>query len=206
MKNVPHSDFSTNLVDYRLLGLSWFIKIYPDLSKIEKNDFEVVAFDVFDVCKNFIGTESTSARGEGLGGAHGEIRCAIAAAMSIAIEFDPDEVRHFNSGTIAALKTDWNNNDHYSFLTRCAGYERNATNSKIDLLPIVQEISESVLEMIDEEEEVEFRIDPVVAEFVSVIGEITSSKQFISGNRSRNRAHRKSVKMAVSSLFEEGAR
>jgi hypothetical protein len=56
--------------------------------------------------------------------------------------------------------------------------------------------------MIDEEEEVKLEIDSVAAEFAEVTGEITSSKRFISGNRSRDRVRRKPVNQVVASLFE----
>jgi hypothetical protein len=162
------------------------------MAKIEESDFEIVAFDVFDICKNLIGTESTSSGGPGFGGAHGEIRAAIAAAMGIAIEYDDDEVRHFNNGTIAALARHWRNNDHSGFLARCAGYERNATNFKIDLLPVAQEVSESVWEILDEEKAEEVVvIDPVVAEYAVVLGEATSVKRYIVGNRYTRRPSKK---------------
>jgi hypothetical protein len=147
MKNIPYSDYIIIAADYRLFALSWFMKMYPELPKIKEYDFEPVSFNIFDVCKNLIGTESGSALGPGFGGSHAEIRCATAAAMGIAIEFDDDEVRHFNNSTIVALTEAWQSNDHASFLAHCSGIERNATNSKIDLLPLVQEISESVWEM-----------------------------------------------------------
>lgn len=179
--------------EFRTFASNWFKKMYPDLLKIEESDFEIVAFDVFDVCKNLIGTESTSAGGPGFGGSHGEIRAAIAAAMGIAIEFDEDEVRHFNSGSIAALASAWKGNDHAVFLARCAGYERNATNAKIDLLPVAQEVSESIWEMVDEDEEDEEEtvIDPVLAEYAAVMGESTSVKRFITGNRHKRKPGKK---------------
>lgn len=175
----------------RQMALSWFKKMYPDLSKIRENDFEYVAFNVFDVCKNLIGTESTSATGVGFGGAHGEIRVAIAAAMGIPIVFEEREVRHFNSITIAALTAAWQNNDHASFLARCAGYERNSTNSNIDLFPVAQEIAESTYEILDNNEEFEPEIDPVVAEYAAVLGEVTAAKRFITGNRHKRRLAKK---------------
>jgi hypothetical protein len=165
--------------------------MYPDLLKIGESDFEDVSFGLYSVCKNLIGTESTSASGVGFGGAHSEIRNAVAAAMRIAIEFEEDEVRHFNSATIDALFEAWVRNDHEAFLARCAGYERNATNSKIDLLPLAQEVSESVYEILDDEDEVVDEIDPVVAEYASIMGESTSVKRFITGNRHKRKPGKK---------------
>lgn len=184
MSAIPSRHYTISVADSRELALNWFKKMYPDLSKIGESDFEDVTFGLYSVCKNLIGTESTSASGVGFGGAHGETRCAVAAAMGIAIDFDEDEVRHFNTGTINALKDAWINNDHASFLARCAGYERNATNAVVDLLPIAQEISESVYEMGDEEEAEEVVvIDAVVAEYAAVLGEVTPHKRYIIGNR-----------------------
>ena len=191
MSAIPFQKYTVSVVDSRQMGVNWFKKMYPDLSKIEEIDFENVAFDVFDVCKNLIGTESTSAGGPGFGGSHGEIRCAIAAAMGIAIEFDEKEVRHFNSGTIDSLTMAWNMNNHEAILARCAGYERNATNSVVDLLPVAKEVSESVYEILDDEDEVVVEIDPVVAEYAAVIGESTSVKRFITGNRHKRKPGKK---------------
>jgi hypothetical protein len=165
--------------------------MYPDLLKIGESDFEDVSFGLYSVCKNLIGTESTSASGVGFGGAHGETRCAVAAAMGIAIDFDEDEVRHFNTGTINALKDAWVSNDHASFLARCSGYERNATNSNIDLLAVAQKVSESVYEILDEEETEEAVIDAVVAEYAAILGEVTIAKRYISGNRHARKPSKK---------------
>lgn len=191
MSAIPHQKYTLSVADSRQMALNWFKKMYPDFSKIGENDFEDAAFGVFDICKNLIGTESTSGSGVGFGGSHGEIRAAIAAAMGIAIEFDEDEVRHFNTGTIDALKDAWSKNDHASFLARCAGYERNATNAKIDLLPVAQEVSESVWEMLDDEDEVVVEINPVVAEYVAALGEVTAVKRHITGNRCARRLSKK---------------
>lgn len=189
MSALPSRKYTLSPTDSREFALNWFKKMYSDFSKIGENDFETAAFDIFDVCKNLIGTESTSAGGPGFGGSHGEIRCAIAVAMDIAIEFDQDEVRHFNNNTIAGLFVAWKMNDHASFLACCAGYERNATNAKIDLLPVAQEFSESIWEMIDDIEEVV--IDPLIAEFAGVLGEFTTCKRFVTGNRHRHRPSKK---------------
>jgi hypothetical protein len=191
MSALPSRHYTLSAAESREFALSWFKKMYPDLLKIEEDTFEDVAFSVFDVCKNLIGTESTSASGVGFGGSHGEIRAAIGAAMGIAIEFDADAIRHFNNGTIAALARHWRDNDHAGFLTRCAGYERNATNSKIDLLPVAQEVAESTWEMVDEEETEDVVIDPIVAEYAAVLGESTVAKRFITGNRHARRLSKK---------------
>lgn len=191
MSAVPFRKYNLSSVDSRELALNWFKKMYPDLSKVGEIDFEDAAFGVFDVCKNLIGTESTSASGVGFGGSHSETRVAIAAAMGIAIEFEEDEVRHFNSGTIAALTVAWQKNDHVGFLARCAGYERNATNANIDLLPHAQEVSESTYEMLDDEDVSVVEIDPVIATYVEVMGEVTTCKRPIKGNRHKRRLTKK---------------
>lgn len=192
MSAIPHQKYTVSAADSRELALNWFKKMYPDLLKIEESDFEDIVFDIFDVCKNLIGTESTSASGVGFGGSHGEIRAAIAAAMGIAIEFEEDEVRHFNTGTIIALAGTWKNNDHAAILARCAGYERNATNAKIDLLPVAQEVSESTYEMLDEDETVlVVEVDPVITVYTEVLGEITVSKRTITGNRHKRKPGKK---------------
>lgn len=202
MSVIPFHNYTTR-EEYRAFALEWFKKTYPDLLKIEEDNFERVSFDLFDICKNLIGTESNSANGVGFGGSHGEIRAAIAAAMGIAIEFDADEIRHFNDSTIAALTADWKKNNHDGFLARCAGYERNATNAKIDLLFVANEVAEGVYEMLEDTEDV--IIDPVVAIYVEVLCEVTIVKKSIEGNRSRSRERRRPVDGLVRSLFDEDA-
>lgn len=191
MSALPSRHYTLSAADSRELALKWFKKLYPDLSQVGEDDFEKAAFGIFDITKNLIGTESTSASGPGFGGAHSEIRCAVAACMGIPIVFDDDEVRHFNTDTIIALIKHWQDNDHEAFLARCAGYERNATNAKIDLLPVAKEAAEGVWEMLDEEEIQLEEIDPVLAEYVEVMGETTESKRYITGNRHRRRFAKK---------------
>ncbi len=191
MSAIPFQNYTLSAADSRDFALNWFKKMYPDLLKIEECDFENVAFDVFDVCKNLIGTESTSAGGPGFGGSHGEIRAAVAFTMGLAIEFDDDEIRHFNTGTLVALAEAWRNNDHKVFLTRCSGYERNATNAKIDLLPVAQAISESTYEMLDDEGVMVVEIDPVIAVYAAVLGEATTVKRYITGNRHKRKPGKK---------------
>ena len=193
MSKNPDFNYTITAEEAHAMARDWFKKKYPDLSKISEDEFEVAAFGIFDICKNLIGTESKEEKkGPGFGGSHGEIRCAIAAAMGIAIEFDPEEVRHFNNATIFALATSWRLNDHFGFLSRCASYERSATNHKGDLLPLAREI-EGFYEMSepDEHEEVEVHIDPVVKTYVEILGEMTPNKRYITGNRYRRRICKK---------------
>lgn len=190
MSAILSQKYTLSSVESRELALNWFKKKYPDLLKIGEDDFEDASFGILDICKNLIGTESTSANGVGFGGSHGEIKVAMAAAIRIAIEFDEDEVRHFNNGTLTTLTAAWQNNDHACFLARCAGYERNATNANIDLLPVAQEVSESTYEIIDDEEVVVV-IDSVIAEYAAVLGESTSVKRYITGNRHKRKPGKK---------------
>lgn len=193
MSAFPSHKYTLSAVESREFALNWFKKLYPDLPMVTEDDFEDAAFGVFDIVKNFIGTESSDLKkGPGYGGSHGEVRCAVAAAMGIAIVFDDDEVRHFNTDTIIALKKHWQDNDHEGFLARCAGYERNATNAKIDLLPVAKEVEEGVWEMLDDEEEDQNKeIDPVVSDFAETLGETTDVKRFITGNRHRRKLSKK---------------
>ncbi len=200
MSALPLHYYTPSAADSRQMALNWFKKKYPDLTKIGSNEFEIVAFDIFDVCKNLIGTESMGVSGPGFGGSHGEIRCAIAVSMGISIDFESRDVRHFNKHTIAALIAAWRNDDHASFLSRCAGFERNATNSKIDLLLVATEAFESFWEINDEEDE-HIDIPESIEEWVEVLCE-PSFAQYVIGNRSRNRLRCKSAERTVNSLFD----
>jgi hypothetical protein len=56
-------------------------------------------------------------------------------------------------------------------------------------LPVAQQIAESTYEMLDDSEEV--AIDAVVAEYAAALGEVTTTKRFITGNRHKRRPVKK---------------